>query len=429
MKLTIKNFAKIKSAELQLDGMTVICGDNNTGKSTVGKVLTTVFESLVDLEKKIINARKDKYETILAEGFSMVPLSRRSALTANGLKKILDSSLSDADLYKEDLYKFLENALPKKRDSHYIKSIVDSIMEVRSIPDSDLKRQLVTNCFAKYFNSQWTPLNNKKAEKTEITLNFQKQNIALAFPKDKEALLSVTPTDKIAIRNHAFFIDTPDILDRVSDAWQFVIPKDNDLNEIITKILYAEVWENSSKVNPIDDYLANNKVKQIYEEINASIKGDFVKDDFSLSFHEDGMSGNVEISNLSKGMKAFALLLLLLKKHILRDDDILVLDEPEIHLHPAWQVLYAEILVLLQKAFNLNVLLTTHSSYFLEAIQLSCRKYHFENILHIYQSVVQSDNGMVILKDDGPKANDIYASFMEPLRTLQDLRNELKEQE
>ena len=44
--------------------------------------------------------------------------------------------------------------------------------------------------------------------------------------------------------------------------------------------------------------------------------------------------------------------------------DVLILDEPEIHLHPQWQVLYAEIVVLLQKAFDLTVVVTTHSYFF-----------------------------------------------------------------
>ena len=38
MKLKIQNFAKIKDADIILDGITVIAGKNNTGKSTVEKI-------------------------------------------------------------------------------------------------------------------------------------------------------------------------------------------------------------------------------------------------------------------------------------------------------------------------------------------------------------------------------------------------------
>ena len=39
MKLVIENIGKIKKAEFDFRGITVIAGNNNTGKSTVGKVL------------------------------------------------------------------------------------------------------------------------------------------------------------------------------------------------------------------------------------------------------------------------------------------------------------------------------------------------------------------------------------------------------
>lgn len=39
MELSIRDFAKIQQADIVIDGITVIAGENNTGKSTVGKIL------------------------------------------------------------------------------------------------------------------------------------------------------------------------------------------------------------------------------------------------------------------------------------------------------------------------------------------------------------------------------------------------------
>ena len=52
MKLNIKNFAKIKNADILIDGITVIAGENNTGKSTVGKILFSLYNSISGIEKK-----------------------------------------------------------------------------------------------------------------------------------------------------------------------------------------------------------------------------------------------------------------------------------------------------------------------------------------------------------------------------------------
>lgn len=43
MKLNISNFAKIDNADIIIDGITVIAGENNTGKSTIGKILFSIF--------------------------------------------------------------------------------------------------------------------------------------------------------------------------------------------------------------------------------------------------------------------------------------------------------------------------------------------------------------------------------------------------
>ena len=54
---------------------------------------------------------------------------------------------------------------------------------------------------------------------------------------------------------------------------------------------------------------------------------------------------------------------------------VIILDEPEIHLHPEWQLLFAELIVLLHKEFGLHILLNTHSPYFLNAIEVYSAKY------------------------------------------------------
>ena len=60
MIFQLRNFAKITEADIMLDGITVICGDNNTGKSTVGKALFSFFNSLYDYKKKILSEKTER---------------------------------------------------------------------------------------------------------------------------------------------------------------------------------------------------------------------------------------------------------------------------------------------------------------------------------------------------------------------------------
>ena len=422
MKLTIRNFAKIKSAEVLLDGMTVICGDNNTGKSTIGKVLATFIESFVDLQKKVISDRKEKYKNLLSSRTHLASSKKASFHLAVVLNKLLQHSLQD-----EELAVTVGNILNEAPDSENSQSVLKRIKEVLAIPDSQLERQHVYGCFSFYFDSQLMPLHRANSGNTELVLDLQNQKIVLSFPQDVDSLPVVM--GGFDIQHHAYFIDTPDVLEAMADYGSKASKSKRDLNSIVVKAMRAFLNDKRTSVgNSVDDYLVATKIKGIYGKIALALNGDFVSESGKLTFHEDDMPGSLEISNLSKGMKAFALLQLLLKRHVLKEEDVLILDEPEIHLHPAWQVLYAEILVLLQKAFRLKVLLTTHSSYFLEAVQLFCRKHHQQDSLHVYQSVIQQD-GMANIMESDANVSDIYGSFMEPLRSLQDLRNELKEEE
>lgn len=43
MLLKLKNVGRLKPAEVKIDGLTVICGNNNTGKSTIGKTMYCIL--------------------------------------------------------------------------------------------------------------------------------------------------------------------------------------------------------------------------------------------------------------------------------------------------------------------------------------------------------------------------------------------------
>ena len=55
MKLTINNIGMIENAAIEINGITVIAGENNSGKSTVGKVLYSVFNGFNRLPGKVLH--------------------------------------------------------------------------------------------------------------------------------------------------------------------------------------------------------------------------------------------------------------------------------------------------------------------------------------------------------------------------------------
>jgi predicted ATPase len=58
--LTIKNIGMIKQAKIALNGLTVIAGENDTGKSTVGKLMFAIVKALNRFEQDL-NEDKTNY--------------------------------------------------------------------------------------------------------------------------------------------------------------------------------------------------------------------------------------------------------------------------------------------------------------------------------------------------------------------------------
>ncbi|MDR1689104.1 MAG: AAA family ATPase [Clostridiales bacterium] len=61
MKISIRNICKVYEADIEINGITVIGGENNTGKSTVGRALFCMFNGFYDISNRI---RREKIYSI-----------------------------------------------------------------------------------------------------------------------------------------------------------------------------------------------------------------------------------------------------------------------------------------------------------------------------------------------------------------------------
>ena len=106
----------------------------------------------------------------------------------------------------------------------------------------------------------------------------------------------------------------------------------------------------------------------------------------------------------------------------LEENGIMVIDEPEVHLHPEWQIKVAEVIVLLQKAYRLNIILTTHSMDFLSALITYAKQYEIEDSCNYYLTQLnENDKEALSLAQLKLMNNDIqglYASVSEPFEKL-----------
>ena len=124
---------------------------------------------------------------------------------------------------------------------------------------------------------------------------------------------------------------------------------------------------------------------------------------------------------LIKTTVQFALAIILLKQLLysghLEENGLLILDEPEVHLHPAWQILFAEIIVLLQKEFGMHILLTTHSPYFLRAVEVYSARYRIADRCKYYLADLEGEDA--VFRDVTTATDEIYQKLVLPFEELQ----------
>ena len=107
---------------------------------------------------------------------------------------------------------------------------------------------------------------------------------------------------------------------------------------------------------------------------------------------------------------------LLLHTGIIDENSLLVIDEPETHLHPKWQVEYARLLVELVKN-DITVLVTSHSPYMIQALKYYSEEAEIQKNTNFYLSEKQ-ENGMAKMEDVTDDLNKVFLKLSKPLQKL-----------
>ena len=121
MRLDFKNFAKIKEAHIIVDGITVIAGENNTGKSTIGKILFSLFNAISDLDSKIMAQRsteieKESSKTIQSYGTKTIQSSfRNKYIVPQKIRRKINDSLKKGELDYAKVFDILGEILKETR--------------------------------------------------------------------------------------------------------------------------------------------------------------------------------------------------------------------------------------------------------------------------------------------------------------------------
>lgn len=419
MKLNLKNIGKIQNANIELNGITVIAGENNTGKSTVGKVLYSIFNSLYHIKDQIFNERVQSIRSSISSLYYEITDRFTARLDENEIAEDIvnniDKYSSNTELLQKDLIEFImqydanfEKYISKSHSS--IKDAVEEIIDIINISDEDIFKVVINKYLDTEFYGQ---INNIFTEKEGyVSLTIKNQSVSFSILDN--TVMNIN--NQLDLKTEVIYIDDPFILDEVVGPFfrrrTYLAHRDH---------LKRKLLNSNDKDNILKEIITTNKLDNITSKLNAVCNGNIVrKTRNGLGYTQTNKDKILNINNISVGLKSFVILKTLLQTGILEYNGTIILDEPEIHLHPQWQMVFAEIIVLIQKEFNMHILLNTHSPYFLKAIEVYASKYEVADKCKYYLSEMTDE--FATIYDVTDEIEKIYKKLARPLQDLENVR-------
>jgi predicted ATPase len=464
MHIKIQHTGIIQRANVKLSGLNVIGGDNDTGKSTVGKLIFAIvkavsryedlednvienvgLEDLIYLIGKLLLQSKQAKESNEANTLPNIDVDEQLAIFFNEFNEEIQPFISSNGRSVDGMkfHEFLEQRFNNVKAIHskspnsvlaiYIIKMIESIKTATLANESKsdkifraLKKAIVSE-----FHGEISPKNQNKISQIAITEN---EKPVLAFSIEKDEIKNLTTTEKLLF-DDVTFIETPMIMqmsDLIRNATTILDLYDLDKSERLNNFSKPKVpLHTKDLMTKLENahYFANPmlpkgdpKIVAIQQKITEIINGEFVFDpkdkEFAFAKKTDKKnSANIKAVNTASGVKSFGLIQMLLQTGILDERSLVVIDEPETHLHPKWQLEYAKILIELVKS-DISVLVTSHSPYFIQALKVYSERENLKDKTNFYLSERNEKTGFVTINNVTKDLNQLFTKLAAPLKDL-----------
>ena len=163
MELKVRNFAKIAEADIIIDGITVIAGNNNTGKSTIGKILDVIFNTTNNISAKMNKARIDSLNDMLQKELEQILVKENFHLIGEAdskritIRRMSDELIKGRLQIEEICEKYLAElgiSLDESEERQVIAKIKGLLEEIDQISEETLSQAIYTQYFGEVFHKQ-----------------------------------------------------------------------------------------------------------------------------------------------------------------------------------------------------------------------------------------------------------------------------------
>ena len=437
-RFTLNNYHAISSAEIAIDGLTVLSGINGCGKSTISRWLYYLVNGSLQYENFVY---KKYIKTLLAYCREYDRARQEMYLDDIFIADINKKSGTEKNTYPSPYFfqrfklKNRYNEEGAELTTEYYTKFVDDLSNrlegflAGNVPDTTKKRVLrFLNKDADYDGNDallYSSVSDFREASENVlqralqqrALDLEKRPMHILFesvrdeyedeieePTDMDLTedgVSIIERNRLAVLlglRRAIYVDTPLALRADALGNRFWEELRNYMNTKITDI-------------GIEGKKMLRRVKDTLQGEVRFVKSDSPFDTGELHFFNADNSVEIGINDTATGFKTFIYLQRLIENGLLDEETLFLLDEPEVHLHPQWIVEYAKLLVLLHKKLGVKIVLATHNPDMVAAIQSIAEREMILDKTHFYIAEPGQKQGAFVFKDLGSNIEEIFSSF------------------
>lgn len=385
--VAISGLGKLNKADIKLRPFTVIAGCNSSGKSFVTRSLYSLFSfepvTTIDHEFSHTLERLEEATADFLQLLGNIQENEKGKVYKFGcllreIKSIENNHLENKILIHKKLTDF-ETTLETFKKRPEVSSLLSVLVTIHinrlknflDKPETAIELLNSQKLHVEFIGNFMTPsvseLIGKNKSQSSIDISCFG---SVKFSKNNEGLIETTYNLHSSHAKLPVYLESPVY-------WKLAGALRKSQKELI-KITQQRRLGDNSLVNQAPKYffdliemlevqVKNPEFNDIAEKIEQAIGGNLSFNDGTMQFNEKGGS-SVGLNLTALGITNLGMIALLLRRGAIMKDTFLFIDEPEVHLHPAWQVVFIQVLHALSKR-GVNVVIASHSIDMMKAIE------------------------------------------------------------
>lgn len=419
MEISIKNFGTIKSARVKIGGLTVIAGENDSGKSTIGKILFSIVKAFSRIEDELVENKNSRIleicESIYFSLRRSIPLSLNSEIRMHFIPPKFTDNIQ---VHGEDAIYERKKHLDHLFDNNDINEkifneITENLERIKFIINEDEDpKEVIRNAVRRAFYSEFRGEIASKSTTENATVEINDGATRLIkLEWNKSELFNLDLNDDISFDDVTYFESAATIqfhhfIQMARTLFDNTQSRNRDLMvplhiKDLSKKLHDSMY--NLGLNESDNL---SEFKDIYE-------GDFYFDRDSSQFILQRENYKISSGNVASGIKNLGVFDMLVQGNHVNSKTLTIIDEPEVNLHPDWQVKYAKAITILASR-GANIIVTTHSPYIVESLSL----YSEKSSLDIKFYLTQKNGSGIEFDDVSDNLPKIISKLSKPLHDL-----------